>query len=519
MQKLFVALSAVSDRASSQGKGIFGKMKKRDSANELTDILNAPEYAEIVDRLAKIVLNFASPNGEEASAFISLMDSFIEFKEFFKSGAINPDSFVSLTDMEGLVLRLQEKQKSANHDLLLALAKNINEGEILKKKASEFKQLGIKLIRWRIFERSVVTVFGKVTFYRQALIPSSPEDADRLTVLSDKRQIFPLDEVLGIDKIPFKVSVAAMLETAYRVQSAPSYETAGELIRKNACLPLNDDTIRHVANYIGRIVFEKDCDEAERAWSVFNSGKMKIMDKKDSIPHVLYIEIDGERLQVRRGKTGAEESGEENESPFLDNNLAMVFSSDNCRLRRDKSGETTDCLGQKEYRPFLGEAEEFKKHVLALALRNGYGQYSRTIILSDGAAWIRNMKDEIFPEARLILDFSHLSKKIHELAKVVFNHDESLHKPWAEHICSLMKESKHKRAISEIDKLGTKKTIARGKSNLLNYILNNENEIDYARCLDKGWHIGGGERANKTALRQRLKQPGMRWNKETGQYV
>jgi hypothetical protein len=113
-----------------------------------------------------------------------------------------------------------------------------------------------------------------------------------------------------------------------------------------------------------------------------------------------------------------------------------------------------------------------------------------------------------------------LSENVHDFAKDVFKLDETLYKPWATHICSLLKESKHKLAISEINKLGSKK-IAIGKLNLINYILNNENNIDYARYLDNGWYIGSGaiESANKTVLQQRLKQAGMRWNKETGQYV
>jgi hypothetical protein len=40
---------------------------------------------------------------------------------------------------------------------------------------------------------------------------------------------------------------------------------------------------------------------------------------------------------------------------------------------------------------YLGGAEKFKKRLLAVAVENGYGRYAETVLISDGATWIRNM--------------------------------------------------------------------------------------------------------------------------------
>jgi hypothetical protein len=79
------------------------------------------------------------------------------------------------------------------------------------------------------------------------------------------------------------------------------------------------------------------------------------------------------------------------------------------RLRND--GVTHDLL-KKEYVSLLGNAEEFKKYVFECAVRNGYGEYKSTVVISDGATWIRDMCDEIFPGAVQILDFFHLKENI-----------------------------------------------------------------------------------------------------------
>ncbi|MFP3154954.1 hypothetical protein LQZ18_11135 [Lachnospiraceae bacterium ZAX-1] len=41
-------------------------------------------------------------------------------------------------------------------------------------------------------------------------------------------------------------------------------------------------------------------------------------------------------------------------------------------------------INKKEYIRYVGSASEFKKHLFACALRNGYGRYQDTVVLSDG---------------------------------------------------------------------------------------------------------------------------------------
>ncbi|MDR1084275.1 MAG: hypothetical protein LBP22_05295 [Deltaproteobacteria bacterium] len=61
------------------------------------------------------------------------------------------------------------------------------------------------------------------------------------------------------------------------------------------------------------------------------------------------------------------------------------------------------------------------------------GNYSQTISLSlsEGAAWIRNLREELFPEAQQILDFYHLSENISNFDKNAFNFDKFKYMPWA----------------------------------------------------------------------------------------
>jgi hypothetical protein len=418
-----------------------------------------------------------------------------------------------------------------------------------------------------------------VRFTRTALIPSTTRDGQKLSELAKpetwKKQpidgqhqidlttwtsktsdgqknmavpktekiIFPLDEALGIDRLPFKISPAAMLEIAYWVQAVPSFEAAGKALRRGTPIKVGDDTIRFVADCVGSLVFLIDSAKADLAWDKFQAAQLRFPDKKK--PGVFYIEADGAMLNTRRqpgdkegkrdpGKGKAQapgnDAGREDDkdagdketarSSWMENKLGMVFSSDNFIHWKNKKGEMVHTIGKREYTAYLGPAENFKKHLLAVALRNGYGNYEENVLLSDGATWIRNMKEELFCDAQQILDFFHLAENVTNFAKSIFDLDESKYKTWSKNMCDLLKESRYNEVLEEINGLGTK-LLSKSKFNLHNYIMTNKDNIDYATYKARGWYIGSGaiESGNKTVLQQRLKQAGMIWNKESAQYI
>jgi hypothetical protein len=273
-----------------------------------------------------------------------------------------------------------------------------------------------------------------------------------------------------------------------------------------------------VANHIGQVVFEEEQNRAELAWKLLQSGKLTFPTTKKK--GALYLEIDGAMVHIRRQKEERPAAESETKSTWMENKLGMVFSSDNFIWWKDKKGERQHKIGKREYVSYLGEAEGFKKQFWAMALRNGYGTYEQTVLISDGATWIRNLKEEIFPDAQQILDFYHLCEAVGEFAKAFFKLDESKYKPWSDKMCELLRASRHQEVLDEINRLG-KHRVAKIKPNLYNYIENNKNNIDYSEYKRKGWYIGSGaiESGNKTVLQRRLKQAGMRWNIENAQYI
>jgi hypothetical protein len=304
------------------------------------------------------------------------------------------------------------------------------------------------------------------------------------------------------------MSVQAMLRTAFWAQNQGSYQAAENILADECKISVNDDTIRQVTNFIGSLVFDEDKRKAREAYGMLNKCKLSHSSDK---PGILYIQTDGAALNTRHKDS--------DDSTWRENKLGLVFSSDNLYFWTDKRGIRQHQIRKKEYTSFIGGVDDFKQLLFACAVRNGYGTYKKTIILSDGAAWIHNMAGEIFPDALCILDFFHMSENVYTFAKCLFKMDPGKYVPWAEDISASLKNSEYNKVLAELKQY--KEKPLSGTVNLYHYIQSNTDRIDYKSYKDQGYFIGSGaiESANKTVLQRRLKQAGMRWNTTTAQYL
>jgi hypothetical protein len=349
---------------------------------------------------------------------------------------------------------------------------------------------------------------GLLDINRYVLRPKTRPDADLLRKKENINAVVPLDDYLHITNLPFKMTPEVMVEAAFWAQSQSSYQEAEEAIFRARKLKINDDTIREVTNYIGNIVFQEDCKKANAAFNQLNRGKLHFPARKKK--GILYIETDGATVNTR--------SKDESGSSWKENKLGIVFSTDNIYTWTNHKGERQSQINKREYTAYIGSATEFKKHLLSCALKNGYGKYEKTIFLGDGATWIRNMCEELFPDAQQILDFYHLCENVNTYAKCLFGTEASQYSDWADKICALLKTSQWNEVLDDLSK---RKKPTNCPVDLYGYITNNSTNIDYKHYIKAGYYIGSGaiESGNKSVLQQRLKQAGMRWNIKTAQPI
>ena len=358
-------------------------------------------------------------------------------------------------------------------------------------------------------ERCILTTEGYIKYFRYVLRPRDAESAERLNRRDNARTVVPLDSVLGVGNLPFKVSARMMLEIAYWGTKLSSYQETEDFFLKTKGIQISDDTVREITNYIGSIVFHDDCEHANECQKLLASCAWE---EAHELEGVLYLMVDGAAINTRMR--------DENNSIWRENKLAIAFSDDNIHFWTSKKGERQHRIEKREYIALIGTAQEFKYHLFALARRNGYGKYKNTVLLRDGAAWIRNIKEELFPDAQQILDLFHLKENTYDFAKYLFQNDESKYIPWAEDVCIRLEEGGWKDVLTEL-KNYKNRSLKNGYVNLYTYISNNQNNIDYPAYKQRGFFVGSGaiESGNKVVLQSRLKLPGMRWNIQTAQYI
>jgi len=355
--------------------------------------------------------------------------------------------------------------------------------------------------------RTIITTKGSLSIERTVLRPMEKDGLAKLMREENIKCVVPLDIVLGIDSLPYKMTREMMCEVAFWAQNQSSFKATEEIVKKAHNVSIVAETTRQVADCVGKIVFDEDTREAEHLMN--NMSQLEFAKDK---PGILYIQTDGAALNTRNKNDEG--------STWRENKLGMVFSSDNIRSYTNGKGEKVSTILKKEYTSYIGNAEQFKKYLFACAMRNGYGKYRNTVVLSDGATWIRNMCNEIFPDAEQILDLFHLCENTYEYAKAIFKNDESKYKPWAEDVIDKFKTGKKEEVLSSLNKL-QKHKLPKGTVNLLTYVNNNIDKIDYKQYAEKGYYVGSGaiESGNKVVLQKRLKLAGMRWNELTAQYL
>lgn len=309
----------------------------------------------------------------------------------------------------------------------------------------------------------------------------------------------PYDETIGIDALPYKMTKELMVETAFYGQNQSSFEGARQMIKRALGIDINEETIREVTEEVGRAVFDKDRQRAKE--TLENIHRIDASYQKEA---TLYIEMDGAAVNTR--------VEDENGSTWRENKTVMVFTDKDMIKRKDEGHIIT----KKEYMAYIGTSEDFKAFVLDAAVRAGYGKIKNVVVIADGATWIRNMCEEIFPDAVQILDLFHLKENIYDYAKYKYKGDASKYTPWAEVFIEKIENGETDEALAA---LPDNENFPAGTVNLKTYINNNRDKIRYSQYREAGYFVGSGaiESANKLIVQRRLKQAGMRWSVDGAQ--
>jgi hypothetical protein len=163
----------------------------------------------------------------------------------------------------------------------------------------------------------------------------------------------------------------------------------------------------------------------------------------------------------------------------------------------------------------LSDPQEFGRHLWRVARELGYAQAPLCAFIADGSHWLWSLAGERFGRAIQILDFYHLAQHVHQCAEVFFGQATEAARRWALQIKGTLRASMVDEALRRVETLPVLTDEHRqAKHELVTYLTNNCDRMDYVRYEKLGLPIGSGEveAQCKTLVQARCKQAGMRWS-------
>ena len=360
-----------------------------------------------------------------------------------------------------------------------------------------------------LYPRDILTLGGKLTLMRTLLIPSDETSAKILKEIEKVKGIYPLDQVLMIDKAPFKATYRMMAAVAKEGIRCTSYPRSAAEIAEKYHAEISPAQVKRITDYVGHLTYLDDCSRADAAKAAENK-KIDRRKRRRRKNDVLYIEFDGSMVDTRVESEG---------SSWKECKIAIVFSSANFHCWTNRKGEKCQAMGKRDIVGIIGSVDDFRYHVLALAKRNDYDYCSEVIVITDGARWIMPFVEKTFPRATHILDKFHAKENASKFANAV-KRGKNQKDLYTKKLNELIDAGDVEGLLKATEPYKDWKP-RNGILNFHTYVDSHKQCMDYPQYEKKGYFVGSGaiESCHRYVMQNRMKQPGQRWNVETGQGI
>ena len=209
------------------------------------------------------------------------------------------------------------------------------------------------------------------------------------------------------------------------VAARVSFEESSILLSELAAVKVDPKQVERRAEALGHQVAEDEKQEVSPL-------------AQTPLPPTLYLGMDGTGIPIRSselaGRSGKQADGS---AKTREVKLCTIWSAE----ARDKDGHPVRDQGSVSYSAAIESAatadtsevrSEFAERVLREATRRRFCEAERTVVIGDGAPWIWNIAQELFPKAVQIVDRFHVKQHLSDLAKALHPGKPSVAELWAE---------------------------------------------------------------------------------------
>lgn len=314
------------------------------------------------------------------------------------------------------------------------------------------------------------------------------------------RGFCPRDRAMGLKGSSLSPAVTRMTAA---VGALVSFQEGSDLLKELAGVEVEAKQVERTAEALGAEIAQ---DEQRRVEA----------EGCEPLPSTLYLGIDGTGVPMRRaelkGRTGKQADGS---AKSREVKLCAVWSAES----RDAQGQPVRDEGSVTYSAAIEsatsgdarpQASEFTQRVGREAQRRRFDLVARRVVLGDGAPWIWNLAQELFPGATEIVDRFHVKQHLSEVAKALYPTDPGRAHQWAEQQYQKLDTGQLQRLRRALLCHAARCEEAR---KCAEYIQRNQPRMHYTEFHAQGLCTSSGvvEAGCKLTVGTRLKRAGMHW--------
>lgn len=331
----------------------------------------------------------------------------------------------------------------------------------------------------RIRPATVTTLLGPLTYRRATYSCASCHHGHA-----------PLDYQLQVVAGSLSQGLEELLALLGATQT--SFAAAAEVHERLCLVQVCPNSVRSATEELGAVLVQ----HTQQATTAAQEGREQPT-PCSSTPARLYISMDGVLVHCRR-------------SGWREIKTGCVYTTRARRARRSPHQPTLR-MQQPSYQAGLAEAEAFGRQLYAEARRRGLAQADEVIVIGDGAHWIWNVAEQLFPGATEIVDWYHASQYLWNAATAIHGDETSTRSEWAQQQLSGLWEG---RVADVVHSLEAHAEVGGAVEEALSYYTTHSSRLDYPAYRARELQIGSGtiESACKHLVSARLKQAGMIWS-------
>lgn len=158
------------------------------------------------------------------------------------------------------------------------------------------------------------------------------------------------------------------------------------------------------------------------------------------------------------------------------------------------------------YRAVLGSVEAFAPALWALAVERQVPQAAEVTAVADGADWIWNLVDDLFPDAVQIVDWYHATEYLAHAAEALHPTDPEASKAWQQARRNDLFLGETHKLIEPLERAGL--------TTQADYFRQHTRRMQYQEFHEQDYPLGSGTiESGIKRFKHRLAGPGMRWSR------